>query len=195
MTVHTQVVCSDVERAIKLFDIVINRPKEGPPYFGIHNLSRSTLAKAYSASCHAHWRLFEDTYHGDMLHAFLRNEDIYVAASNANDSAALGLPSRTVIFVATQLLELGLKFLKDVRTHWRSSDFTALWNALSAYEKHQVKIARTPNAYKCAAEDCWVGRLDTVKKENLRRCAGECPPELKPSYCSNERQRWVSCTA
>lgn len=56
------------------------------------------------------------------------------------------------------------------------------------YEEMREKEARNPNAYACALDGCPV---KAISKAALKRCAGPCPDEVKPSYCSKECQRKV----
>ena len=51
-----------------------------------------------------------------------------------------------------------------------------------------AKVARAPNAYVCATPGCGIA---ANQKKALMRCAGRCPMERKPHYCSKECQRKV----
>ncbi|CAL1699049.1 unnamed protein product, partial [Somion occarium] len=46
--------------------------------------------------------------------------------------------------------------------------------------------SKAPNAYRCAAPGCGI---EGTKKSALLKCAGKCPPDVKPSYCSKECQK------
>ncbi|KAJ7729106.1 hypothetical protein DFH07DRAFT_756952, partial [Mycena maculata] len=52
--------------------------------------------------------------------------------------------------------------------------------------KRLAKIAKAPNAYRCATEGC---DIEATNKRTLLRCSGKCPGEYKPSYCSKECQK------
>lgn len=59
----------------------------------------------------------------------------------------------------------------------------------AARRKREAKERRKPNAYQCANEGCPVRASSQM---GLKQCAGPCPEEYKPSYCSKECQRKVS---
>jgi hypothetical protein len=51
-----------------------------------------------------------------------------------------------------------------------------------------MRVRRKPNAFECARDGCGIAASTPGA---LRRCAGKCPPEDKPYYCSSECQRMV----
>lgn len=59
----------------------------------------------------------------------------------------------------------------------------------AAKRKREAKERRKPNAYQCANDGCPVRAASQM---GLKQCAGPCPEEYKPSYCSKECQRKVS---
>ena len=73
-------------------------------------------------------------------------------------------------------------------------EFGSLWDALKRREEEIVaaersrraKVAKNARAYVCAAEGC---NVQGLHKAALKACAGSCPVDLKPHYCSKECQK------
>ncbi|KAK7685574.1 hypothetical protein QCA50_011441 [Cerrena zonata] len=116
----------------------------------------------------------------------------------ADGAASFGFISPTVLLVGSRVKEIinaptlpGV----DYRGHLqRFRNFDFLLAAVARREKemmaetlnHNVKVSKAPNAYRCAAPGCGI---EATKKSGLLRCAGRCPIEIKPSYCSKECQK------
>ena len=120
----------------------------------------------------------------------------YAAAHHANEAVKLGLVSPACLLAGVTLRhilnEQGADFVgadgRRTLTHlWREVDKREA-EVAEAERTRQRKVGRRPNAYVCAAEGCEIGAL---QRAALRRCAGGCPPELKPSYCSAACQKKV----
>jgi hypothetical protein len=127
-------------------------------------------------------------------------DDLYRAARLADECASLGLIAPFVLYAAKRLEAFGLRRQADCR--YRGVDTTRferlefLWEAWEAREAEfsaeqrtrDAKVSKAPTRYKCAAEGCGI---EATRKAGLLKCMGECPADLKPSYCSKECQRAV----
>ena len=107
------------------------------------------------------------------------------------------LVSPIALQIASWIARVGERDGFDPRKSNPYCKLTALWRAEEARTKEwreeqrkmAAKIARAPNAYVCAAQGCGI---EGSKKKSLMRCAGKCPVERKPHYCSKECQKNVS---
>lgn len=120
-----------------------------------------------------------------------------VALDHANQSVQLGLVSPIVLRLGFMMRDIGTSLGVDLSQTVRSRRFRPLWRAVDrrleeiyAEEwRKQRRAARDPAAYLCAAEGCGIRGEE---RQALRSCAGRCPPDLKPRYCSKECQKKVS---
>ncbi|TFK92956.1 hypothetical protein K466DRAFT_658870 [Polyporus arcularius HHB13444] len=82
----------------------------------------------------------------------------------------------------------------DIR--WTIPQFAkekTLWEAWDKYVESQAakeskqlaKVAKAPHRYRCAADRCGIRAMH---KRALRQCGGDCAPDVRPSYCSEECQ-------
>ena len=176
-------------------------------------------ARALSLAARAHWEKYEAALAStDELATILRDEEreaerlgiattykaeedpitiLATAMHRANESIKLGLFS-----AATMVVGLGARDsaaaagIQDTELVVKMPMFADLWGAvlkrlrnLDGRQKAQERKAdRRPNEYICAALGCGIG---ASQRAGLRACAGGCPKELKPSYCSKECQRKV----
>ena len=116
------------------------------------------------------------------------------ATVHANYSVRLGLVSSTILSVGFGVKDVVEQLGADISM--ASSRFMPLWDELKKREdevlaeerRRQGKVAREANAYVCAAEGC---KVEGLHKVALRAFAGQCPPDLKPHYCSRECQKRV----
>lgn len=122
------------------------------------------------------------------------------ALEHANESAKLGLVSPAVLTTGFLLRDFGDAAGIDMSQMTRSRRFGPLWKTVTRrldelYAEERIKqrkIAKNPVAYVCAAEGCGIR---AEERAALRKCAGRCPPDLKPHYCSPECQKKVSVQA
>lgn len=121
----------------------------------------------------------------------------FVAAlHHANESAKLEHVSPAVLRLELMMRDIGSSLGVDLTQTVRSRRFRPVWRALNgrleeiyAEERKRLKkTGRAPNAYACAAEECGVR---AEGRAALRACAGMCPPDLKPHYCSKGCQKQV----
>lgn len=173
------------------------------------------MAQAHSCAAQAHFNKFaaspaERADMEDDERRFSRPETLrlgvgrssldyfLLAAHHANESIKLGLDSPITLLVGMQIRQIGEVLGADVQlTVQRGKLFRPLWRAVSRrneelYEEERRrarKMKRNPNEYVCAAEGCGIRG---ERKAALRQCAGRCPPDLKPRYCSAQCQRKVS---
>ncbi|KAI0730438.1 hypothetical protein C8Q76DRAFT_612501 [Earliella scabrosa] len=120
-----------------------------------------------------------------------------LAARHANESVRLGLVSHAALNVGLALREVGESVGVDVsRLPENAKEFRPLWRAVTQRVEEIYadarKLRKEPEdknpegGFGCAAEGCSVRR---EQKAALRICAGKCPADLKPSYCSRECQK------
>ncbi|KDQ58271.1 hypothetical protein JAAARDRAFT_193688 [Jaapia argillacea MUCL 33604] len=123
---------------------------------------------------------------------------LYRAALNADLAASLGLIFPNVLFVAKIIESSGFRRPEDNRFPQHSTKrferLETLW-AVADQRKRELeeenrrrdrKVAKAPLAYMCAAQGCGI---EGTKKAALLQCAGKCPRDQKPSYCSKECQK------
>ena len=177
------------------------------------NITRSLLARAYSCLSYAYFELHQRASVGNAVprdptlpsqHLLptdtpdddLSNDLLYLAAVYADATAEHGLISPTVLHAASYILRLGTRDGVDLKRSQRYGPLKHLWRAEEArtreweeeQKKKAVKVARTPNTYICTAPGCGI---EGTQKKSLMRCAGKCPMERKPHYCSKECQKRV----
>jgi hypothetical protein len=124
------------------------------------------------------------------------NDHLYAAAIYADAAISRGLTTPIALWVTSLLTRSGTQYNIDVRNSPRYRVFHNLWRAMDNREaemdaednKRSAKVAKAPNAYKCAAKGCGV---EGTSKTALPRCAGTCPSGSKPSYCSKDCQKKV----
>ena len=206
-----------LQGALYMFDMLTDRFASGPEFVG-DQAPAELRAHAHSAAAQAYWNVWSlDTDearaadHAE-LHRFGRpvNPDgespyapLVFAATHASYSVELGLVSPSVLLVGFGV--------KDVVERLRGTDvqvtstgeeidwalqFESLWDALKRREEEIVaaersrraKVAKNARAYVCAAEGC---NVQGLHKAALKACAGSCPVDLKPHYCSKECQKRV----
>lgn len=128
----------------------------------------------------------------------LRLSSLALAAHYENESVKHGLVSPAVLLIGCKLRDLGEVLGVDVdRIMNRAKRFRPLWRAISQRvdeihaeeRKRRRKAEARPNQYACAAEGCGIRG---EQRAALRACAGRCPADLKPSYCSKECQNKVT---
>lgn len=120
-----------------------------------------------------------------------------LALHHANESVKLGLVSPVVLRSVFMMRDIGASLGVDLSRMDGSRRFRPLWRALDRrseeiYVEERLrrrKAAADPAAYVCAAEGCGICGEE---RQALRSCAGRCPPDLKPHYCSKECQTKVS---
>lgn len=124
------------------------------------------------------------------------NIDALVRAGTfANNAAALGLVSPTVLFVGKRLSDFGARSRAAWKLDWlyppKLEKLEFLWEALDRRDAEMAremqardkKVAKRPTAYRCAAPGCGIV---ATRKAALLRCSGGC--ETKAHYCSKECQ-------
>ncbi|GJE84151.1 hypothetical protein PsYK624_002270 [Phanerochaete sordida] len=125
---------------------------------------------------------------------------LYRAAVCADEAAALGFTSPSVLAVGIEVERAGFRRRADCRlpqSAWRVEHFAALaelWRVVDrrkvaiwrAQTRRQAKLRRDPNAYVCAAPGCGV---EGTHKAALARCSGRCAKPGKPAYCSKDCQK------
>ncbi|RDX44926.1 hypothetical protein OH76DRAFT_1029291 [Lentinus brumalis] len=178
----------------------------------VHDPPRFLAARAFSFLILIHYDMHEEAHAGrpieadGRLHPFRRyilpsnTPDIYLAnvllhraAIYANETARYGFVTPYVLNVSQSLVRCGERDRIDVRNDPRYRDLAHMWRVHDIrrremeqeQQKRDRKVARVPDAYVCAADGCGIS---AVKRLGLRACAGKCPPERKPRYCSKECQ-------
>ena len=130
----------------------------------------------------------------------LNIDALYRAARCADECAALGLTTPTVLAVGQYVERAKPRCRVDRQGTYTDPDrfikLRSLWKVIdkrttefeSKLKRTEVKAERNPNAYRCAASGCGI---EATSKTGLMRCAGACPVDDKPAYCSKECQRQV----
>ncbi|KAI0794733.1 hypothetical protein C8Q74DRAFT_592247 [Fomes fomentarius] len=185
-------------------------PSCDPSRYVGNTASRSLMAQAHSLAARSHYEKFlaspaERTDIQADERRFSRPEtlrlgigqpplsSLALAAHHANESVKHGLVSPAVLLIGFKLRDLGEVLGVDVDRMNRAKRFRPLWRAISQRvdeihaeeRKRQRKADARPNQYACAAEGCGIRG---EQRAALRACAGRCPADLKPSYCSKECQ-------
>ena len=123
-------------------------------------------------------------------------DSVWRAGAFADDCASLGFISPVVLMIGTGIQDLmSIPEIPEAR-HPRFQEFVFLWEVVERRnreydeekKKRDGKVAKAPNAYICAAQGCGI---EGTRKSGLLRCAGKCPSNIKPSYCSKECQKAV----
>ncbi|KAH9828683.1 uncharacterized protein C8Q71DRAFT_912205 [Rhodofomes roseus] len=158
-------------------------PSQPPP--------RRILAIAYALQA----KVYKDRAHVDK--ETIQIDDLRRAAIAADAAAAQGLVTPIVLNIAQYAaMPLGLpsnayQSFKKLPEFACLTDLWRVWRRRNGeIEREQQardrKVARAPNAYRCAAEGCGI---EGTKKATLLRCAGKCEEASKPHYCSKECQK------
>ncbi|KAI0737308.1 hypothetical protein C8Q80DRAFT_327778 [Daedaleopsis nitida] len=122
------------------------------------------------------------------------------AAHHANESVKLGLTSHAALTVGLTLREVAESVGVDVtQMPEHAKQFRPLWRAVARrvdeiYEAERERLQKSSertsladsDGFGCAAEGCAVRR---AQRAALRSCAGKCPADLKPGYCSRQCQK------
>ncbi|TBU29697.1 hypothetical protein BD311DRAFT_805996 [Dichomitus squalens] len=176
----------NIDRALYIWESITDEDHE----WHAEGVTDSLLARAYSCLAYAYFELHERARKGkaverdDTLPSYhllpthrpdenLANDLLYLSAVYANASAAYGLTSSAVLYTDSPM---DLWRVEEARTkEWQEEQ-----------RKKHAKAAKAPNAYVCATPGCGV---QGNQKKALMRCAGRCPTERKPHYCSKECQK------
>ena len=182
--------------------------KETPNSVPQDKLTPSVLARAFSCLADAYMTLMHLAFDGEsvMRHDgsdrllpngerdhILANDFMHAAAAYSDASAALGMVSPVVLYVARWLTQIGERDGVNVRETERYKVYPYLWSAWDVRvaemeeekRKREAKLGRAPTAYVCAAQGCGI---TAKQKKGLMKCAGKCPMERKPHYCSKNCQ-------
>ncbi|RPD58820.1 hypothetical protein L227DRAFT_654560 [Lentinus tigrinus ALCF2SS1-6] len=177
-----------LQGALYMFDMLTDKFASSPEYVG-DRAPAELRAQAHSAAAQAYWDewcLDTDEARAENhaeLHRFERpfNPDgespyapLVFAAVHASHSAKLGLVSPAVLWVGFGV--------KDVVERLQGTED----EIIAEERRRRARIAKDVRAYVCAAEGC---KVQGLHKAALRACAGSCPLDLKPHYCSKECQK------
>nr|VWO96276.1 N/A [Ganoderma boninense] len=198
-------------RALDAWEMIT---KEGQDSVPEEKLTASVLARAFSCLADAHMTLMHLAFDGEsvMRHdgsdrmlpsgerdPIMANDFMRAAAAYSDASAAFGMVSPVVLYVARWLTQIGERDGVNVRETERYKVYPHLWQAWDVRvaemdeerRKREAKLGRAPTAYVCAAQGCGI---TAKQKKGLMKCAGKCPIERKPHYCSKNCQRkdWKS---
>jgi len=175
----------NVQNAMTWWYGIAGKPKQGGP-----TVSKKLRVRALSCLANGHWESRTTEADGPDVWNI---DAVYRAASHANDAASLGFVSPAVLIIGLstkQNMEEG-QYPEFDAPRFHALEF--LWEVVERREgelqrekeRRDEKVAKAPNAYVCAAEGCGI---EGTRKSGLLRCAGACPAESKPSYCSKECQ-------
>ncbi|EIW56756.1 uncharacterized protein TRAVEDRAFT_73185 [Trametes versicolor FP-101664 SS1] len=198
----------NIERAIDTWEAITNfKHRFSVPE---EKLTANILGQAYSCLADAHLCLVHAAFEGrtvSRIHPktdrmlpegtrdeIMANDFMLLAATYADAAVGYGVVTQAVLGVARYLVRGAERNKIEIRTTERYKPFKDLWHAFDVREvelaedraKRDAKVSRAPNAYTCAAPGCG---LIAGKKKSFMRCAGKCPPERKPHYCSKDCQR------
>ncbi|THH29707.1 hypothetical protein EUX98_g4488 [Antrodiella citrinella] len=153
-------------------------------------IPRGIRVRALSCLANSQWELKvteddPDTWNIDSVHR---------AGVFADDCAALGFVSAIMLHIGMKIRELrALPHVPEAR-HPRFTKLEYLWEIVETRnqemarekQKRDQTVVKAPNAYVCALKGCGI---EGTRKSALLRCAGKCPADVKPSYCSKECQK------
>ena len=128
------------------------------------------------------------------------SEHITRALHHASESARLGLVSTLGLRLGLAARELGEGCGVDAhgplwrgrgRLAERARRFRPLWGAVDEclrglYEEARGALRHGDDEYACGAEGC--ARTCSKSSAAFKACAGRCPADLKPRYCSKQCQ-------
>lgn len=155
------------------------------------DIPRGVEARAWSCLTHAYKELAKEN-DGTTCNV----DGMYRAASCAEQACSLGFMSPIICGLANEIKRLNKEFPspRDPKLSFdapRFRELTYLWEAHQRIEEDnkawEAKAAKRPE-YSCAEPGCGIR---ATRKSGLKKCAGKCPLESKPSYCSKECQRKV----
>lgn len=139
--------------------------------------------------------------HPGSLYAAHKWPPLVNAAFVANDCAQEGFVPAIVTRIPSWLMVLQRMHGVDLRGQGKFSEarLPDLWKAYDDYlirqrtqeERRLAKISKAPHQYRCAAEGCGI---QVLHKSFLAKCGGQCLPDSKPHYCSQQCQERVSGT-
>ncbi|KAI0796352.1 hypothetical protein BC629DRAFT_1439390 [Irpex lacteus] len=153
------------------------------------DIPRGVEARAWSCLTHAYKELAKEN-DGTTCNV----DRMYRAASCAERACSLGFMSPIICGLANEIKRLNKEFPspRDPKLSFdapRFRELTYLWEAHQRIEEDnkawEAKAAKRPE-YSCAEPGCGTR---ATRKSGLKKCAGKCPLESKPSYCSKECQR------
>ena len=112
-----------------------------------------------------------------------------VAARHANLLAGYGFIPPIALRIPAWLHALKKLHNFDARAHDVFKLFRYAWRAYDEFRADQTlaeaarreKIRGQEERYRCATEGCGI---QATHANGLRRCSGNCPPSVKPYYCS-----------
>ncbi|KAJ7722569.1 hypothetical protein DFH07DRAFT_759938 [Mycena maculata] len=195
----------DVQCALIMLDTIIDFDHEDPAV----NVSNELLAKALSCIVFALYQAAIQSGNTitseerassysvclrETRNVRLADDNLYAAAIHADAAIYRGLVASTALRITSLLSRSAAQYNIDVHNSPRYRIFRHLWHEMDTRDEEMVaeerkrlgKIAKAPNAYRCAAEGCGV---EGSSKTALLHYAGKCPGEFKPSYCSKECQK------
>lgn len=156
----------------------------------IREVSPRIRARAFACLADYHWET-------RIVDGVTWNIDsVYRAALSADSCIAYGLVTPNTLWIGNKTRELLSQPFQAGKNNSRFGRLDSLWDALDTRQKEmeaeddkrRKKVSKAPNMYMCAAQGCGI---QATKKSGLSRCAGSCPQELKPGYCSKSCQRAV----
>ena len=205
-----------VEGALYVLDAFLDPSCNDGRYVG-DVASRTLMAQAHACAARAHYAKFTASSSERLAiqadeRRFSRPEtmrlgvgqpplsSLALAAHHANESVKRGLVSPIVLVVGFKMRDLGEALGVNLDQMSRAKKFRPLWRVISRRvdelyaeeRRRQSRADARPNQYVCAAEGCGIRG---EQRGALKACGGRCPSDIKPSYCSKERQKRVSFAA
>ncbi|KAH9893606.1 hypothetical protein C8Q73DRAFT_697629 [Cubamyces lactineus] len=174
----------------------LERNGGGPPR--VKNNSPRLQLRALAGYAYFHLWAFWCITHGGSLHALKKSNVIHNAVYAANLCVERGFIPPIVLRIASWMATTEARYGVDMRKSEGFKRFGSLWKAHEEYlarlqereTARLAKVAKAPNQYRCANEGC---DIQAINRNALKRCAGHCPEETKPYYCSLYCQRlhWI----
>ncbi|KAI0722195.1 hypothetical protein C8T65DRAFT_734619 [Cerioporus squamosus] len=174
-----------------LTGIMTNDDGRQPPYIYNH-----TLLVRLCALTSLSWIFFKCYYVSKAqvsLYTLRRDELLRKAANYAALAADFDFLPPFSLYLAGWFKSLQALHGIDIRGLEVYKEYAAWWEAYDAYaarrhseeQSRLAKVAKAPNRYRCAADECPV---QVLNGRALRKCGGPCPSNSKPHYCSAECQ-------
>lgn len=189
------------ETILMLYDLSGVIPRPDGTFLAVRRRTPRLRLRALALIVWVTFRLFwQARVEKSSMREILDNDVLQNAVRYADLCASAGFYPPVIIRIASWFMTLRARHGADLRYMGVYAQHKPLWDAydgyrarrLAAEQKRLDKVTRAPNQYRCAADGCGV---QAAHKHALRRCAGPCPSDCKPHYCSTDCQQRVSVDA
>ena len=170
--------------------LILARPR-GITHEEVRHNSPLLQLQALAAYAWFYFRLYFRRQHGGSLYLAQSEAEPYlkVAVHCANLLAGCGFIPRIALRIPAWLHALKKLHNFDARADDIFKLYHYAWEVYDEFradqsraeEARREKIHGRENRYRCATINCGI---QATHANGLRRCSGNCPPSVKPYYCS-----------